>query len=138
MRRVGSRDSHSAIRLVKTTDLTKPVLLLRVEGAAVLVVALLLYRELGQSWLLFVLLFLLPDLSLLGYLRGKLLGAITYNVVHTYLLPAVLFALGFLLERGPAMGIALIWGAHIGIDRLIGFGLKYSTGRRDTHMQRVM
>lgn len=102
-----------------------------------LAVAVLLYHELGRSWLLFVFLFLTPDLSLLGYLRGKIVGAITYNVLHTYLLPAGLFALGFLFERGWAMGIALIWAAHIGIDRLIGFGLKYTTGRRDTHLQRV-
>jgi hypothetical protein len=102
-----------------------------------LAVALLLYRELGQSWWLFVLLFLAPDLSLFGYFAGKQVGAVVYNVVHTYVLPAGLFVLGFAAEGGLVMGLALIWAAHIGFDRLLGFGLKYPVVFRPTHMQQV-
>ncbi|NIM50913.1 MAG: DUF4260 family protein [Gemmatimonadales bacterium] len=119
-------------------DPTSPAILLHVEGAAVLVVSLLLYREVGASWWMFVLLILAPDLSILGYLAGSRVGAVTYNVVHTYALPAVLFAAGFITEAGLMMGIALIWGAHIGVDRLLGFGLKYPAGFRPTHLQRVI
>lgn len=121
-----------------TADFTKPSIVLRVEGAAVLTLAVFLYGELGQSWIVFLLLFFVPDLSLLGYLRDKNVGAAVYNVVHTYLWPAGLWAFAFFIEWGAAMGIALIWAAHIGVDRLAGLGLKYPTGRKDTHLQRVV
>jgi hypothetical protein len=118
-------------------DPTSPAILLHLEGAAVLAVTLLFYRELGQSWWVFVLLFLVPDLSLLGYLVGKPVGAVVYNVVHTYVLPAGLFGLGFVAERGFVMALALIWAAHIGFDRLVGFGLKYPLVFKPTHLQQV-
>ena len=120
-----------------TRDPTRPALLLRLEGAAAIIVTVALYRELGLSWWLFVLLCLLPDLSLLAYFGGTRLGARVYNVVHTYTLPAGLWVLGFWSERGWVMGVALIWAAHIGFDRLIGFGLKYPAVFKPTHMQQV-
>ena len=114
-----------------------PALLLRLEGAALFIVALAVYRELGLSWWLFVLLFLMPDLSFLGYFGGTRVGAMVYNAAHTYTLPAGLWLLGFWGERGWMMGVALIWAAHIGLDRLIGFGLKYPTVFKPTHLQQV-
>ncbi len=111
--------------------------MLRAEGAAAVALAVLLYAEIGQRWSVFALLFLAPDLSLVGYALGKRAGAVAYNVVHTYALPAALFAGGFVLERGVVMGLALIWAAHIGADRLLGLGLKYRAAFRDTHLQRV-
>ena len=118
-------------------DPTRPALLLRLEGAAALGLALVLYREIGEPWLRFAILFLVPDLSLLGYLGGKRAGAVAYNVAHTYAIPALAFAAGLVLAHGLIMSIALIWAAHIGADRLLGFGLKYEDGRRPTHLQKV-
>lgn len=117
--------------------LTSPMVLLKLEGLLVLMVAVLMYRELGASWLLFVLLFLVPDVSIVGYLSGVAVGAITYNAVHTYTLPLVLYSAGFLTERSSWMALAIIWAAHIGFDRLLGYGLKYPTQFRDTHFGRV-
>jgi hypothetical protein len=111
--------------------------LLRLEGAAALVLALLLYRELAFGWLWFVLLFFLPDLSLLARFAGPRIGAVVYNSVHTYILPAGLWAAGFVWESRVAMAVGLIWAAHIGLDRVFGFGLKYSEGLHRTHLQRV-
>lgn len=118
--------------------LARPTILLRVEGLALLLLALLLYRELGASWWLFLALILLPDLGIAAYLAGPRIGAIVYNALHTTLLPAALFGAGFVTERGAAMAIALIWAAHIGMDRVLGFGLKYAGAAfRDSHLQRV-
>lgn len=117
--------------------LRPPGLLLRAEGIAALLLAILLYRELAFGWWWFVLLFLLPDLSLFGYLAGVRFGALLYNALHTYLLPAALWAAGFWLESRWAMAVGLIWAAHIGADRFLGFGLKYAEGPRPTHLQRV-
>lgn len=114
-----------------------PKVLLQAEGLLVFMVALLMYRELDASWWLFVLLFLIPDLSIIGYVSNAALGAATYNIVHTYALPIVLYAGGFVTERSWWMVIAIIWAAHIGFDRVLGYGLKYATAFRDTHCGRV-
>lgn len=111
--------------------------LLHLEGLAVLAVALALYVDAGYGWLALVLLFLAPDLSMLGYLGGPRLGSLTYDIVHTYALPVALAAVGVIGEGGSATQLALIWLAHIGLDRLLGYGLKYPTGFKDTHLQRV-
>jgi hypothetical protein len=114
-----------------------PRRLLHLEGLVVLVAAIALYFDSGYGWLALVLLFLAPDLSMLGYLGGPRLGALTYDAVHTYALPAALGVVGVLAEAGTAIQLALIWAAHIGADRLLGYGLKYPTGFKDTHLQRV-
>lgn len=114
-----------------------PRRLLHLEGLAVLVAAIALYFDAGYGWLLLVVLFLAPDLSMLGYLGGPRLGALAYDVVHTYALPLALGLAGVLAGTGLAVQLALIWAAHIGLDRLVGYGLKYPSGFKDTHLQRV-
>lgn len=112
----------------------EPRYLLRVEGLGVLVVALAVYVTLdGPLWLLLVL-GLVPDLSMIGYLAGPRVGSVTYNVVHTYTLPLVLGGIGVWLDLTLATLVAAIWIAHIGVDRFAGFGLKYPTGFSDTHL----
>jgi hypothetical protein len=116
-----------------------PLPLLRLEGAAVLAVSVFAYHWSHGSWLLFAVLFLAPDLSMVGYLINAGAGSITYNAVHTYAGPLLLAA--YSLESYPLAGgrhtallIALIWIAHIGFDRLLGYGLKYPTQFKDTHL----
>jgi hypothetical protein len=115
----------------------QPKILLRLEGGTLLAVSLILYGYTGGSWLLFALLILAPDLSALGYLAGNRVGAYIYNLFHIYLLPAILGLYGLLGANTLALQIALIWFAHIGGDRLLGFGLKYPTAFKDTHLDRV-
>lgn len=98
---------------------------------------MLLYWLNGGSWILFVLLLLAPDLSMLGYLAGSRIGAAIYNAFHTYALPVILAAYGLLEGSSLAVSMALIWLAHIGVDRLLGYGLKYASGFTDTHLDRV-
>jgi hypothetical protein len=105
---------------------------LRAEGLAVLAVALVLYARGGYSWRLFAVLFLAPDLSLAGYLAGARVGAAIYNTLHSYVGPLVLAAV--LLATGRPAALPLIWLAHIGFDRLLGYGLKYPSAFGDTHL----
>jgi Domain of unknown function (DUF4260) len=114
-----------------------PRRLLHLEGATAAVAATVLYFDGGHAWWLFVLLALAPDLSMLGYLAGPRAGAATYNAAHTYALPIVLALVGLLAEADGALAVALIWLTHIGVDRALGYGLKYPTAFRDTHLQRV-
>lgn len=109
-------------------------ILLRLEGLVVAVASAALYARTGASWWLFAALWLTPDLSMLAYLKRPCLGARYYNVAHTYLLPGVLALLGWLLHANALLPVALIWVNHIGVDRLLGYGLKYSDGFGYTHL----
>jgi hypothetical protein len=99
--------------------------------------ALFLYQRIEGNWLLFAVLLLAPDIGMVGFLRNTSLGAVTYNVAHTYLWPALLALLTLAGAVDQLIPFALIWFAHIGMDRLLGYGLKYPTGFRDTHLGRV-
>jgi Domain of unknown function (DUF4260) len=114
-----------------------PRALLHAEGLAVLAGAVALYLEADYGWLLFALLFLAPDLSMLAYLGGLSTGALVYDVAHTYVLAIALGVAGVLAESELATQLALIWFAHIGLDRMVGYGLKYPSGFKDTHLQRL-
>lgn len=111
-----------------------PLWLLRAEGAAALAGAVWAYEQTGQSWWIFVVLLLVPDLSMLGYLHDARTGAVTYNLVHTYLAPLALLAVGWATALVLLVGVALIWLAHIGMDRALGYGLKYAHGFKATHL----
>ncbi len=110
---------------------------LRLEGAAAFAAAIALYGYGGFSWLAFAVLFLAPDLAMLAYLVGPRAGALAYNLVHTYALALPVALAGFALGSTVASALALIWIAHIGFDRMLGYGLKYRTGFGDTHLGRL-
>ncbi|HLJ71557.1 MAG TPA: DUF4260 domain-containing protein [Roseiarcus sp.] len=114
-----------------------PRLILRLEGAALAIGAAFFYWRLGGSWLLFVLLFLAPDLSFLAYLLSPRAGAVGYNALHATIGPLVLLVIGAWTDRSPCEWVALIWLAHIGFDRALGYGLKYAEAFNTTHLGRI-
>ena len=116
---------------------SSPRLLLHSEGALVFFATILFYRHLHASWLLFALLFLAPDFFMLGYLAGVSAGAACYNFAHTYLAPAALIVISLFAAKPALLPLATIWICHIGFDRMLGFGLKYRTQFKDTHLQRL-
>jgi Domain of unknown function (DUF4260) len=115
----------------------KPKSLLYAEGAMVLLAACIVYHRLHGSWLRFALFFLTPDLFMLGYLVNKRLGATIYNLVHNYAVPLLLLSVFLLAGQISYVWPVLIWFAHIGMDRMLGYGLKYETAFKDTHLQRI-
>jgi Domain of unknown function (DUF4260) len=114
-----------------------PRLVLRGEGLALFCLGTMAFSSAGLSWWLFAALFLAPDIGLAGYLAGPRIGAIAYNALHTITLPVSLAVLGMLGESTLLWGVAAIWTAHIGFDRMLGYGLKYSTEFGHTHLGRV-
>lgn len=114
-----------------------PSLLLRVEGLALFLgaIAAYVYRQ-ENGWVFLALLFT-PDLSMIGYLVNTKVGALTYNLVHTYALPMAMLAVGLVFGVNVIVPVALIWLAHIGMDRTVGYGLKYATSFKDTHLQHI-
>lgn len=111
--------------------------LLRLEGLIAAVASAVFYARTGASWWLFAGLWLAPDLSMLAYLKRPCLGARSYNTAHAYVLPGLLGLLGLLLHANSLLPFALIWVNHIGVDRLLGYGLKYSDGFGFTHLGRL-
>jgi Domain of unknown function (DUF4260) len=112
-------------------------ILLRLEGLTLFLGMTLLYAVWGGSWWVYVILFLVPDISIAGYLSGPKFGAMIYNAMHSYMAPMTMMVTGFGTASPLVLSIAIIWLAHIGIDRAFGFGLKYSAGFGFTHLGRI-
>ena len=127
-------ETKGALRLM-----SQPRALLHLEGAAVLLLATAAFFRLGHPWWLFLLLLLAPDLSLLGMLAGPRIGAGVYNAVHTMVGPLVLLGVGWWLggSESLAVSVALVWLAHIGMDRLVGYGLRYPDSEQRSHYDRL-
>lgn len=111
--------------------------LLQLEGLALCLAAVSFYWQIGASWKLFAILFLAPDLSMAFYLAGTRIGALAYNAAHTTLSAIATLAAGYFLHAPLVLAIGLIWAAHVGIDRALGFGLKYASAFGDTHLGRI-
>jgi hypothetical protein len=112
-------------------------LVVRLEWLAAFGASLALYAWSGGSWTLFLILFLAPDLSMMGYLSGPRVGAFAYNLMHTLVWPLCLILLGLAAGHALALELGAIWMAHIGFDRALGYGLKAATAFHDTHMGRI-
>jgi hypothetical protein len=112
-------------------------LLLRMEGLALFAAGLAAFLYLKQSVWIFAGLFLVPDLSMAAYFAGPKLGSIVYNIFHTTIGPLLLAIYGVLFGELFAQILASVWLAHIGLDRAIGYGLKYATDFTDTHLGRI-
>lgn len=111
-----------------------PKLWLRVEGVVLFAASIALFAIQGQPWWLYPAVLFVPDVFMLGYLRGPRLGAIGYNLGHATPLPAALTSLGLVAGSPLTAAIGAIWLGHIGWDRAFGYGLKYPSDFKHTHL----
>lgn len=111
-----------------------PNILLRMEGLAISILGIIFYGEMEYSWPLFWSTILIPDVALLAYLINKEIGAVAYNVMHAKILPSLLAAYAVAFATPLLLALSIIWFVHIGIDRFLGYGLKYSRGFKFTHL----
>ena len=112
-------------------------ILLRLEGVVLFAGMTLLYGLWEGSWWVYAVLFLAPDLSFAAYLGGPKVGALVYNAAHSYLGPVALMTIGLAMAAPLTLSLAMIWLAHIGIDRALGYGLKYQAGFAFTHLGKI-
>jgi len=112
-------------------------LIQRLESLSLALLALGAYWVSGASWWLFAILILAPDLSFFAYLKGPRTGAVVYNIAHSWIGVVLVAVLGRAMSWPLCFAVALIWAVHIGVDRALGFGLKYGTGFQDTHLGRI-
>lgn len=111
-----------------------PVWFQRAENAVIAALAAVAFVELGFSWWWLAVLFLLFDVSMIGYLRDPGLGAWTYNAVHSYIGPAGCGVVAVVTSSRNLAFVALVWAFHIGVDRLLGYGLKLRAHFTQTHL----
>ncbi len=111
-----------------------PLTLLRAEGVFVFILSILLYAHTGAPWWRFAVLLLVPDIFMAGYWLGPRWGAIFYNFAHTYIGPVLLAGFVVVSSHPALLPYSLIWAAHIAMDRALGYGLKYPTGFKQTHL----
>jgi hypothetical protein len=110
---------------------------LRVEGATLLLGAVVAFSTTHQAWWLIPAVLLLPDLFMAGYFKSTRVGAHLYNLVHVTPLPAIVIALGWHQHHQLLLALGLVWLAHIGMDRVLGYGLKYDDDFQHTHLGRI-
>jgi len=114
-----------------------PLAILKAEGLALFGLATFAYSRTGESWWMYLILFLFPDLSFFAYMAGNRPGAAIYNALHSYVGPALIGLMGYWVAQPAVVAVSLIWTAHIGFDRMLGYGLKYATGFGHTHLGRT-
>jgi len=107
---------------------------LQVEGFTVLAVSVAFYAALHANWWLFGALFLAPDIAFLAYLANPRAGAIAYNTLHSYIAPLILGMFAYFGNLPQCLPVSVIWMAHIGFDRALGYGLKYGSAFGATHL----
>lgn len=112
-------------------------IIIHLEGVIVFIAAIYMYALNEFSWLIFLLLLLVPDVSMLAYLINNQIGAQVYNLFHTYIVSISLILIGVFLKLDVLLMIGLIWTSHIGMDRMLGYGLKYKTSFKDTHIHKL-
>jgi hypothetical protein len=110
---------------------------LRLEGLAGFVAGLALFGASGGNWLFIVPLILLPDISAVGYLAGSRAGTFTYNLVHNWVPGLVTLGIGLWIGSPAIVLASAILIAHVGMDRMVGYGLKLPSSFHDTHLGRM-
>ncbi len=111
--------------------------ILSLEYVIAFIMTIFFYGHLDFSWLSFIIFLLLPDITMLGYMINSKMGALFYNIGHSFVIPAVLLVIGFTLSTPILLMAALIWLAHIFLDRALGSGLKYEEAFTKTHLQQI-
>jgi hypothetical protein len=110
---------------------------LRAEGLATFAAGLAGFLYLGLPWWAFLLFLIVPDISMVGYVRGPRTGAIAYNVMHDLATGVAIGAVGLAIGSVPVAAAGAVLVAHSGMDRMAGYGLKLPSSFKDTHLGRI-
>lgn len=122
---------------LKSKPLSKIRIFLILESVVIFIGALLIYLFLSGNWIIFLVLLFAPDIFAIGYLKNSRIGSIIYNIGHIYVWSIILIVIGILIDLNLLILFSLIWIAHISMDRAMGYGLKYPSDFKDTHMQKL-
>ena len=112
----------------------KPKVWLRIEGLFLFIATLIAFNQVRQHWWIYIALLFVPDIFMIGYVRSNKLGALLYNLGHSYPAPFSLLYFAWINHSKIWMAVGIIWIGHIGWDRFFGYGLKYDSKFKDTHL----
>jgi Domain of unknown function (DUF4260) len=118
-------------------DMKQHIYLQRAESLVVFVSATYIYFSLHFNLASFILLLFVFDISMIGYIKNARVGAHCYNMIHSFALPVALAVVSHATNAHMLLGFSLIWTAHIGLDRALGYGLKLPSGFTDTHLGKI-
>lgn len=110
---------------------------IKLEESAMFILGIFLFSTLGFEWYWFPVLILLPDISMIGYAFGNKIGAYSYNFFHHKAVAAAAYLLGVYLNNSTIQLIGIILFSHSAMDRIFGYGLKYTTSFHDTHLGKI-
>lgn len=113
---------------------SRPRRFLRLDGLVLLAASVVVFAAQHVRWWLYPALLLVPDVSMVGYLRDARVGAFLYNLGHSYLAPAIVVLAGWRAASPLTIACGVIWLGHIGFDRAMGYGLKYDDAFTSTHL----
>ncbi len=110
---------------------------LKIEEVSMLLLVIFLFAQLPFQWWWFLVLFLAPDLGIAGYLINNKVGAFSYNFFHHKGVVIAAYLLGYYLANDVFMLIGVIVFSHTAFDRVLGYGLKFATGFKYTHLGEI-
>lgn len=111
--------------------------ILKIEELAMFLLGIFLFGLLDFAWWWFLALFFVPDIGITGYLFGSRTGAAIYNLWHHKGLAILLGVVGVVLNDGILQLTGIILFSHASFDRMLGFGLKYDSGFKFTHLGEI-
>lgn len=111
--------------------------LIKLEEAALFLLGIYFFSQLDYAWWWFLVLLLVPDFSMIGYVFGNKTGAWAYNFFHHRGVAILLYLAGMYYSSQLLQLIGVIWFAHSSMDRMFGYGLKYENGFKFTHLGEI-
>jgi hypothetical protein len=111
--------------------------LLKLEYLALVCLSIFLFSLLPYPWWLYLVLFLTPDIGMIGYLINTRIGAFTYNLTHLIFIGIGLYLIGSFMSAPLLQLIGVVMLGHSNFDRILGFGLKHADSFKHTHLGNI-
>lgn len=111
--------------------------IIKLEELGLFILGIYLFNQIGYIWWCFLVLILVPDLSMIGYAFGNKVGALCYNIAHHRGIAVVLYLFGIYFSNAAMQLLGVILFSHSAMDRMLGYGLKYETGFKYTHLGEI-
>ena len=110
---------------------------LKLEELLMFILGIYLFNELDYNWWWFLILILIPDIGMLGYLFNNKIGATTYNLFHHKGTAILIYLIGVCFQNQIIQLIGVILFSHASFDRIFGYGLKYFNNFKHTHLGKI-
>ncbi|MFM9989638.1 DUF4260 domain-containing protein [Flavobacterium sp.] len=108
--------------------------IIKLEELGLFLFGIYLFNQLNYAWWWFLVLILVPDFSMIGYLINNKTGAFLYNLFHHRAIAIFVYLMGIYFSNDVIQLAGIILFSHSSMDRMLGYGLKYEKGFKFTHL----